>query len=335
MTLVSVVVPTYNRLSRLKQVLHALERQRFPLDQFEVIVVSDGSSDGTHEYLQSLDTALQLHFIAQANQGPAAARNQGIARAVGEIVLFVDDDVLPTPGLIAEHLRIHDEQADAVVLGPMLTPDDFHMSPWVAWEQAMLMKQYQAMERGDWEPSPRQFYTGNTSVVRSYLNKAGGFDARFRRAEDVELAWRLVQHGVHFVYNPRAIGYHYAERSLRSWLDTPYVYGRNDITFSRERESWLKDLIYWEFHKRNPMIRSLVRLCLDRPRSSRVVQQGLHQVGNLFYQFGAERLSRAAYSAIFNMRYYQGVADELGGRNELLNMIPEPDEDEVGDAQAV
>src|SRR5581483_2355937 len=148
---VSVIIPTYNRVERLKQVLAAFAGQNFPLDQFEVIVVSDGSSDGTHEYLQALESPLQLSLVIQENQGPAAARNRGIQAARGDLVLFTDDDVVPTPRLIAEHIRIHDQSGpNVVVLGPMLTPDGFAMSPWVRWEQAMLAKQYAQMNAGAW-----------------------------------------------------------------------------------------------------------------------------------------------------------------------------------------
>ncbi len=76
----SVVVPTYNRLQRLKRVLAALDAQVFPRDEFEVIVVSDGSTDGTDEYLRSLERT-GLSFASQANAGPAAARNLGVELA--------------------------------------------------------------------------------------------------------------------------------------------------------------------------------------------------------------------------------------------------------------
>src|SRR4051794_19573445 len=104
---VSVVIPTHNRIERLKRVLVALECQNYALGDFEVIVVSDGSSDGTDEYLRTLTTPLQLHAVAQPNQGVAVARNNGMRKATGDIILFVDDDVVPAPQLITEHVGIH------------------------------------------------------------------------------------------------------------------------------------------------------------------------------------------------------------------------------------
>ena len=82
----SIIIPTFNRLARLKTVITALEQQTIPLDDFEVIVISDGSSDGTDEYLQSYTQPLKLRAYFQKNQGPAAARNLGVSQATGEIV---------------------------------------------------------------------------------------------------------------------------------------------------------------------------------------------------------------------------------------------------------
>ena len=114
------------------------------------------------------------------------------------------------------------------------------MTPWVRWEQEMLMKQYRAMLRGDWAATARQFYTGNASLRRSHILAAGGFDEGFRRAEDVELAYRLANKGLDFVFNMQAVGMHFAERSFRAWLDMAYAYGRNDVIFARDRnQKWL------------------------------------------------------------------------------------------------
>ena len=221
MTSVSIIIPTYNRLARLKQVIAAVERQTYPLGNMEVIIVSDGSTDGTHEYLASIQTPLDLRFIAQPNSGPAAARNNGFRSAHSEYVIFIDDDVVPSPQLVAEHMRLHATRPNLVVLGPMLNPPDFTHSPWVAWEQAMLEKQYAAMRRGDWTATARQFYTGNTSLPRLVLISSGGFDERFRRAEDIELAYRIEKLGVEFCFTMAAVSYHYAERSFELVASDP------------------------------------------------------------------------------------------------------------------
>jgi len=313
----SIVLPTYNRLDRLTRVLSAFEKQTVAPSDFEIIVVSDGATDGTNEFLRALKTPLCVTPIFQTNQGVAVARNTGIAHARGELVLFVDDDVVPAPNLVAQHLATHAQYGERIVaLGPMLTPRDFAMMPWVRWEQAMLQKQYDAMARGDWSPTARQFYTGNTSLRRQHLVDAGGFDPKFRRAEDVELAYRLAERGLKFVFNAEAIGWHYAERSFASWLQIPYVYGRNDVIFTREKnQTWLVPTICYEFRGRHPFIRALTRACLDHKNRTAFAIESLKRAA----QIGA--LSRMAYSGIFNLRHYQGVADELGGRDKFFARV--------------
>lgn len=313
---ISVVLPTYNRLPRLQQVIGGLERQSYPLDLLETIVVSDGSTDGTIEYLEGLSTPLHLRVLTQNNQGPAAARNLGVKNASGELVLFLDDDVVPTPHLVSEHVIAHELHGDrVVVLGPMLTPPDFVMQPWVRWEQFMLTKQYDAMQADKWQPTARQFYTGNASLLLQHIAGAPPFDVRFRRAEDVELAYRLADQGLRFVFRPGAIGYHYAERSFESWRQTPYAYGRNDVIFAREKgQDWLLPTIGREFRGRHTYVRWLTYLCLSRPLPSAVAIAALRRIAAGGERFGSTKAWRAAYSGIYNLNHYQGIADELGGR---------------------
>ena len=203
---VSVVVPTYDRLPRLRRVLAGLAAQ--DLDRpFEVVVVDDGSTDGTDAYLHSGAPPLPIVASTQENRGPGAARNRGVDLATGEIVVFLDDDVIPDPGLVRAHIRSHERHGGkTVVIGPMRNPPDHRMSPWIRWEQAMLAKQYDAMEAGHYDATARQFFTGNASLRREHLLAAGGFDPTLRRAEDVELAYRLADAGLTFVHEPDAVG---------------------------------------------------------------------------------------------------------------------------------
>ena len=137
--------------------------------------------------------------------GPAAARNRGVELAQSPIILFLDDDIVATPSLIKRHLSHHQDGGDDLaVIGPMLSPPETELSSPIRWEQAMLYKQYDAMARGQYEPTYRQFFTGNASVRRTSVEAAGGFDLRFRRNEDVELAYRMHVRGVKFVFDPEA-----------------------------------------------------------------------------------------------------------------------------------
>lgn len=317
---ISIVLPTYNRLVQLQRVLAGLAEQSYPLTAFEVVIVSDGSTDGTNDFLQSYNGPLQMRPFVQPNGGAAAARNCGLQMAQGELIIFLDDDVAPAAQLVAEHVTTHQQQQDdVVVLGPMLTPADITLKPWVRWEQTMLYKQYADIAAGRWAPTARQFYTGNASVARRHLLAIGGFDTTFRRAEDVELAYRLANRGMTFLFNERAIGYHYADRSFASWLQTPYAYGHNDVVFTRDRgQQWLLPTVMREFQHRHRFIKTLTQLCLSRKLLSSAVVQGLRQTATISDTVGKTTISNRCYSGIFNLLYYQGVADELSGRQAFF-----------------
>ena len=320
---VSVVVPTFNRRRQLQRTLDGLSRQTVCRSTFEVIVVSDGSTDGTDEYLLSGATPLPVTVVRQRNAGPAAARNSGVAVATGELVLFIDDDVVPAPDLIAAHLSCHAAAAgDVVVIGPMVTPDDVHLSPWVRWEQEMLYKQYDAMKRGEYDATARQFYTGNATVARRHLDAVGGFDTAFRRAEDVELAYRLADRGLAFVFDPAAIVVHHAERSFAAWLHAASMYGHADVVFARDKgQRWLLASIGEEFNRRHRLVRALTRLCVPRRRLGTLISWSLRISARSSGAVGASALTRWILSALYNVTYYAAMADELGGAERLFELF--------------
>jgi GT2 family glycosyltransferase len=301
-------------------VISALEQQQFPGDDYEVIVISDGSSDGTEDYFNELRSERNVRCFSQSNRGPAAARNFGVDKARGEFVVFIDDDVVAQPSLLAEHMRAHRAaEREVVVCGPLLSPEGFDMVPWVRWEQEMLLKQYQALLEGRWHASARQFYTGNASLRRSHILAAGGFDEGFRRAEDVELAYRLANRGLDFVFSMKAVGLHYAERSYRSWLEMAKAYGRNDVIFARDRnQKWLLSTLASEFRQRHVLVRSLVCSCRGRPRLTALVGLVMKFAADAATLIGAGKIERITYSGLFNLQYYCGVNEELGESQSLI-----------------
>ena len=104
---ISVIIPTYNRRHVLERTLPGVLAQDFPPQDYEVIVVMDGSTDGTAEMLRDLKPKCSLRVLESQHRGAGAARNVGIRAAVGELVLFLDDDLITTPGLlgsIAQHI---------------------------------------------------------------------------------------------------------------------------------------------------------------------------------------------------------------------------------------
>jgi glycosyltransferase involved in cell wall biosynthesis len=194
---------TYNRAELLGRVLEACFDQTLGADQYEVVLVNDGSRDETPAVIERARRLATCAFtvVHQENAGLARARNAGIARARGERIAFIDDDVLPTPVFAAEHLRSDAKHGDVVVRGAAINTESFDALPVPVWT----LKDYSA----NW------FWTTNVSVRRSRLDAAGGgFDESFSEYgwEDIELGLRLRALGTKAVFNRRAVAFHYKPR---------------------------------------------------------------------------------------------------------------------------
>lgn len=324
---VSVVVPTFNRRDRLLRVLDALGGQVTSVGgssfAFEVVVVSDGSTDGTTEAIASYRSPFPLRFLEQQNAGPAAARNAGFEVSVGRIVIFIDDDVIPEPGCLGAHVHRHVGRDDLVVIGPMLTPTDVELSPWVAWEQHQLEKQYDRFQQ---HPAAhhRQFYTGNASLPRQALVDVGGFDTTLLRAEDVELAHRLHLAGMSFVFEAGAEAFHYAERSLDSWRRVAYDYGQNDVRFASTGQPEVFTRMRGFFSERHRAQRALVRFLVPRPRLAALTKRVATTAALAGARLGMTAPSRALLSIVYGLHYYTGVSDAVGGADEFERLM-DPD----------
>src|SRR6202030_1015727 len=112
---ISVIIATYNRKDVLTRSLPPLFDQDFSVDDYEVLVVVDGSTDGTARYLRSLRPRCRLRAFEKPHRGQAAAINTGLRAASGEIVLFLDDDILCPPNLLRVHVDAHTDATTSLV----------------------------------------------------------------------------------------------------------------------------------------------------------------------------------------------------------------------------
>jgi glycosyltransferase involved in cell wall biosynthesis/peptidoglycan/xylan/chitin deacetylase (PgdA/CDA1 family) len=201
---ISVIVPTYNRRHSLSRVLDTLLEQTFPRDDYEIVVVDDGSTDGTAQLLAGMPADGRLGVVERFNGGPGAARNSGIAVARGELLLFVDDDCLCDPRLLAEHDAAHREGAPTMVLGPVLdAPPD---TPGIVSDLNQRFADANWARNVSDGPGFRDaMLCANSSVPRRLLEKVGPFDERFQRLEDVDLGLRLWDEGVRVKFSLAAV----------------------------------------------------------------------------------------------------------------------------------
>jgi GT2 family glycosyltransferase len=216
----SVVIPTYRRPDTLFGVLDALAVQT-GAPEFEVVVVDDGSADATPARLGAYRPPYPFRFFSQTNSGPATARNRGVRESRGRTVLFLGDDTVPEPGLLAVHAEAHalPREHPVAVLGYTTWPRDLKVSPFLHHiNEYGLQFGYGLID--DPEAVPFNFfYTSNVSLPRALLVDAGLFDTSFPHAawEDIEVAYRLMQRGMRMLYRPAAVARHHHDITFASF----------------------------------------------------------------------------------------------------------------------
>ena len=201
----SVIIATYNRKAQLRETLDSVFAQHSPPDHYEVVIAVDGSTDGTVAMLQSLQPRCRLVVVEQPNQGQGVAQKNAVARAVGRLLLFLDDDMICDPDLLAEHAAHHLPGKDIVVVGATLFSPS---SPRTFAAELTRKATEEDFARGanSGLRLPRDAMVANNSSVRRSTFLAYNFRDEFsRHLQDVEPGWRLWKAGVEFVYEPRAV----------------------------------------------------------------------------------------------------------------------------------
>jgi len=207
----TIAISSYQRRHELERLLRVLagELEGRPElgEQLDVVVVLDGSTDGSQELVERLLFPVPLRVRWQPNAGLAAARNAGLAAATGDLVWFLDDDLLPATGTLARHRRAGAPADDRIIVGPCTLIDDDGVHPEVRrfWdERHALLAASGAVERFD------HFSAANTSGPVGAFRAVGGFDAGFvgYGAEDYELAARLLAARTPIAYDADAVAWH-------------------------------------------------------------------------------------------------------------------------------
>jgi cellulose synthase/poly-beta-1,6-N-acetylglucosamine synthase-like glycosyltransferase len=213
----SVVVPAMNAGDTIGECLESLLVQTTPREQYEVIVVDDGSSDETRD----VAVRYQVSIMAQPHAGPAAARNRGAGEAKGEIVLFTDADCVPETDWISEMLRPFEDPQVSGVKGAYRTQQAAVLPRFVQHEYE---ERYQRMARLRWIDFIDTYSAG---YRREVFLATGGFDTRYPDAsvEDQELSFRLAERGHKLVFNPQAIVYHQHPETLKAYFRRKFSIG--------------------------------------------------------------------------------------------------------------
>ncbi len=285
----SVVIPTYCRPEQLAECLAALADADYDPEDFEVIVVDDGSPTSPDHVVGAVRDRLRIRLVRQENAGAATARNSGARVATGSHLAFIDDDCRPSRGwLSALSVRIA-EQPDCCLGGRTLNALE-HMA-WSSASQLLVDYLYSYYNTDE----PEFFASNNMCLPAEAFREMGGFDPSFSLigGEDRDFCSRWVHQGRRLVFAPEAVIDHAHLLNLRGFLRQHFNYGRGAHSYHQRRAQrenrglrveplgFYLDLLCYPF-KRLGAFRAVLVLAL----------LGLSQVANaagFFYEVGVQR----------------------------------------------
>jgi glycosyltransferase involved in cell wall biosynthesis len=288
---------TYNRAALLERVLEACFDQTVPEAAYEVVLVDDGSTDATSEVIELARRRASCAFtvVRQTNGGLARARNAGIARSSGERIILIDDDVLPLPNFVQEHLRAASMRPAWIVRGGAIEVERFDDLPPPIWS----IKNY----------SGNFFWTTNVSVPLATLRAIGGFDESFSEYgwEDIDVGMRLRAAGVKAVFNAAALVYHFkpvpTAGSVEGMLRQAQAKARTAVALVRIHPHWRTYLATGI----NPMQRRLAAL----RRRFGVAERLRRRLAGLAAESELTRKERLAARALANEIYFEELERAL------------------------
>jgi GT2 family glycosyltransferase len=234
--LISLIIPTYQRRDSVTRLLHALDAQTLSPDLFEVLVIIDGSKDGTEELVAQTKVPYHLTSITQPNRGRAAACNTGIRNAQGELIVLLDDDMEPAPEFLSAHWMTHQGSKRLGVVGAVpvrIRP----ASPLISYYIAERFGQHlERLSQPGYQLNLRDFYSGNFSIRKEHLLEVGLFDEDFKiyGNEDLELALRLRKAGIALRYCEKALAFQNYEKDFSALARDNLAKGKTAVLFVRK-----------------------------------------------------------------------------------------------------
>jgi len=322
---VSIIIPSHNRSSSLRRGLDALHSQTYPLELISVIVVADSCIDDTLAMLQDYKAPFKLQAIEVNCRSAAIARNTGAAKAAGQLLLFLDDDIEAQPPLVESHVRVHRERPGSAVMGPY-PPKlqggtrffDVEVRSW--WEE----KFYQ-MSREDHRFTYQDLFSGNLSLDAELFARLDGFDSTFGNAhEDYEFGVRLLKADVPFAVAGDAVGYHYEHETNN--LDRSFrrsrKEGRADVLLGR-RHPELRPTLYIKNYETpySLLDKIFVALAFLWPAVTDWLAVFARKSLDLLESLGMRGTWRWLRAKLRGYWYLRGVIDELKSRSAISSFM--------------
>lgn len=250
---VSIIISTYNRKPLLETCLRCLNAQDYPAGDFEVRVVDDGSTDGSADLVHQWSAPYALKCITAGRQiGIGPARNFGVSAAIGDLIIFLDDDAFAPSWYVSEHVKSHREAPGPVfVSGPAI-----YVRGQAAIDHPPLTSlKIRLQAWADFYGAP--FLGANTSCPREAFVRLGGFDTRFGKAygfQDGEMGIRFQLNGVAGLRNRRAYVLHHSSGTPTLELEMKKSHERGGTAaqfYAKYRLPAVKGTIHWGRLKRD------------------------------------------------------------------------------------
>jgi GT2 family glycosyltransferase len=262
--------------------------------------------------LRHYQAPFALDFVEQSCQGPAAARNTGVTHATGSLLLFLDDDVEPTPNLIEAHVRAHQGGSDQVAMGPCPYPPALqntrllHMELQSWWEGA-----FQRVVQPSHRYAYSNCFSGNLSVEKDLFIRIGQFDSIFQVHEDYELGIRLLKAGVSLRAIPEAMAYHHEEINLQRVFRRRRDEGRADILLLRRHPELFESSLGARLGASLPLWARIVRILISRWSAlGDALAKGLQPLLLAVERLRMRHLWRRLMKLLNYYWYWRGVADD-------------------------
>lgn len=235
MRTMTVAIPSYQRRESLRRLLDSIcaqvEEDPALAEDLDIMVVLDGSDDGSREMLEAYRSPVPLTWEWQENAGQAAARNSMIRRAGGDLIWFLDDDMVLGEDALARHRSVHDESSSALVMGPCHFPAAADI---VGMTRSWAERLYADLAERGFVTDPHAMSFANTSGPVQLFRRLDGFDTGFRGwgGEDVELGIRVLEAGISVRFDPSAVVWHHQARGIVEMLRTKVDEGRNAVVIA-------------------------------------------------------------------------------------------------------
>lgn len=289
----SVLIASHDRPEKLRRCLESLAAQSVDPATFEVIVADDGSPDGTAAMVEAFAAPWTLRLLRLPKGGKSAALNAAIEAAAAPVCVFLDDDILAAPGLVAAHLAAHRENPMTLAIGrleqrPPADGNWLGVAHATAWNE-----RYDELMRRetDWPDT----YGGNFSAPREQLREVGGFDTEVEAIEDIELGYRLSEAGCEPRYLPEATGVHDDEKPPAKLIAEIERYGAFCAEFAEQAPAGRRKLLGWflEPTPRDVLLRRLLLALRASPGLLATIGRAIPGAGRKQLWFGF--LSRYAF----------------------------------------